>query len=143
MESGKRNRTEYPVLLFDGFCNLCSASVIFILKRERKNNFYFASLQSDFAKRTLREHNLTSQVPDSIVLIEDGKTYFQSTAALRVTRYLKWPWPLLYGFIILPRFLRDPVYNLIARKRYSWFGKRETCFMPDKDVKNKFLDQEA
>ncbi len=128
------------LLLFDGYCNLCSGSVVFILKREKKDWFRFASLQSSFARSLLEKYGLTKDAPDSIVLFEGDKIYFQSTAALRAARKLRWPWPVFYVFIILPRFIRDPIYNFIARNRYKWFGRKEQCFVPDRGVKHKFLD---
>ena len=134
------NNAGKSVLLFDGYCNLCSGSVVFILKRERKDTFRFASLQSAFAQNLLEEYRINGEAPDSIILIENNKVYYQSTAALRIVKQLKWPWPLIYGLIIIPRFIRDPVYGFIARNRYKWFGKREQCFMPGKDMSYKFLD---
>jgi len=131
-----------PVILFDGFCNLCSTSVTFILKRERRDNVRFASLQSEYAAHLLSSLNIREKVPDSIVLIENQQYFTRSTAALHIVKKLSMPWPLLYIFILIPRFLRDPLYDLIARKRYKWFGKREKCFMPNQDVRYKFLNQD-
>ena len=102
--------------------------------------FRFASLQSEAAGNLLEEYGLTENVPDSIVLFEENQVFYQSTAALKVARRLKWPWPLLYGLIIVPKFIRDSIYNYIARKRYKWFGQREQCFIPSKDMNHKFLD---
>lgn len=131
-----------PVILFDGYCNLCSASVVFILKRERGDSFRFASLQSEYAAKLLSSLNIREKVPDSIVLIENKRYFTRSTAALYILKKLRMPWPLFYILTFIPRFLRDPLYDTIARYRYKWFGKRKKCFMPNKDVRYKFLDQD-
>ena len=133
--------TYKPIILFDGYCNLCSSSVIFVLKRERGDVFRYASLQSDFAGRLLSDMGLDKDIPDSIVLVEEGEVYTRSTAALRIARKLKPLWPALYAFRVVPKFIRDPVYDWIARNRYKWFGKRNTCYVPNQDVKHKFLDK--
>lgn len=130
-----------PVVLFDGYCNLCSGSVIFIVKRERGDAFRFASLQSDFAQNLISKLETQENMPDSIVLIENNRIYTRSTAALRIVKRLRRLWPALYIFILIPRFIRDPIYDFVAKNRYRWFGKRSTCFIPDKDMNHKFLDQ--
>ncbi len=129
---------EHPVILFDGYCNLCSGAVVFVLKREPGDVFRFASLQSAYADQLLQNLNLQGNPPDSIVLEEGGRTFFRSTAALRIAKRMRRLWPLLYGLIIIPRFIRDPVYDWIARNRYRWFGKRNTCFMPSREMSHKF-----
>ena len=128
-----------PVLLFDGYCNLCSGSVVFILKRERGDSLRFASLQSDYAKGLLERVGIRDEAPDSIILVEGDRYYYRSTAALRTARKLRRLWPLIYALVIVPRFIRDPLYDWIAKNRYRWFGKRTTCFVPSKDVSYKFL----
>ncbi|MFP4620392.1 MAG: thiol-disulfide oxidoreductase DCC family protein [Bacteroidales bacterium] len=133
--------TYKPIVLFDGYCNLCSGSVVFVLKRERGDVFRFASLQSDFAERLLTDMGMEKDVSDSIVLVEGGKVYTQSTAALRISKRLRFFWPALYAFVVVPKFIRDPVYDWIARNRYKWFGKSSTCFVPTQDESHKFLDQ--
>ena len=129
-----------PVLLFDGYCNLCSNSVVFIVKREKGDTFRFASLQSDIADKLLKEANHKEDAPDSIVLVENDKTYYRSAAALKIAKKLKWPWPLLYAFIIIPPFIRDWIYDAIAKRRYKWFGRKEQCFIPPEDMSHKFYD---
>ncbi|MBS3807024.1 MAG: DUF393 domain-containing protein [Bacteroidales bacterium] len=127
------------VILFDGYCNLCSGSVVFILKRERGDTFRFASLQSEYAERLLERLGIRDEAPDSIILVEGDRYYYRSRAALRIARRLRRLWPLIYALVIVPRFIRDPIYDWIARNRYRWFGKRDTCFVPSKDMGYKFL----
>ena len=138
MNKNSTDKIQKPVLLFDGYCNLCSNSVVFVVKREKGDAFRFASLQSGFADKLLQKVSHKDDAPDSIVFFEDGKTYFRSTAALRITKKLKWPWPLLYAFIIIPPFIRDWFYDAIAKRRYKWFGKKEQCFIPAEDMSHKF-----
>jgi predicted DCC family thiol-disulfide oxidoreductase YuxK len=128
------------ISLFDGVCNLCNSSVQFIIKRDRKNRFLFASLQGHTGQEYLRRFNLPADTFNSFLLVEDNHYYTRSTSALRIARSLSGGWPLLYAFIIVPRFIRDAVYNLIAKNRYKWFGKQEACWIPTPDLKKKFLD---
>ncbi len=127
------------VILFDGVCNLCNASVRFVIKRNRTARFKFASLQSDYATSLFRKLNFDSADADSIVLLEKGKIYVKSTAALKIARRLDDLWPLLYAFIIVPRFIRDAAYGFVARNRYRWLGKKDYCEMPAPVVKGRFL----
>jgi predicted DCC family thiol-disulfide oxidoreductase YuxK len=124
------------IVLFDGICNLCNGAVRFILVRDPRGRFRFASLQSNVARRLLKGDG----PPETIILIDAGKIYSKSTAALRIARGLRFPWPLLYGLVIVPRFLRDVVYDWVARNRYRWFGKRDTCMLPTPQMKERFLD---
>ena len=123
-------------MLFDGVCNLCNGAVRFILARDPAARFQFASLQSEAARRLLGEN----APEETIVLREGGKIYSQSTAALRIARELRFPWPLLYAFIVVPRPLRDAIYDWVARHRYQWFGKREVCMVPMPEVRGRFLE---
>jgi predicted DCC family thiol-disulfide oxidoreductase YuxK len=127
------------VVLFDGVCNLCNGSVAFIVARDPAAHFHFAPLQSEAAQRLLNKSDLTGALPDSIALIEDGHLYTRSTAALRIARRLRFPWPVFYALIVLPRWLRDAGYDFIARHRYRWFGKREACMMPAPNLRRRFL----
>jgi len=129
------------VILFDGVCNLCNASVRFVIKRDRAARFSFASLQSGYTASLFRKLNFHANGVDSIVLLESGKLYVRSTAALKIARHLDGLWPLLYAFIIVPRFIRDAVYDFVARNRYRWFGKKEYCEVPAPGMKERFLDQ--
>jgi len=130
----------HPIIFFDGICNLCNGAVQFTIKRDHKNIFRFASLQSEYATEKIAPFNIAPENLDSFILLENGKVYQRSTAALRVAKKLNGLWPLLYGFIIVPRFIRDAVYNYIAKNRYKWFGKQESCWVPTPELKEKFLD---
>lgn len=128
-----------PVILFDGFCNLCSASIDFVIGRDPRGHFLLAPLQSEAGNNLLRRHGRSAGAPDTVILIERGRLYERSTAALRIARRLRGAWPILYAFILVPRFLRDPVYDWIARNRTRWFGRRETCRVATPDVAARFL----
>ena len=128
-----------PVIFFDGVCNLCNSAVQFTIERDPKDVFRFASLQSDFAQQQLSAFQIHPLENNSFILLENGKVYQQSTAALRIAKKLSGLWPLLYGFIIVPKFIRDAVYNYIAKNRYKWFGKQESCWVPTPELKSKFL----
>ena len=127
------------IILFDGICNLCNASVRFILKHDNKNKFLFASLQSDAAHKLLLHFNYNNAKMMSIVLIDDNKVYDKSTAILKIGEKLGSPWRLFYFFIILPKGFRDFVYNIIAKNRYRWFGKKESCLIYGDEYKNRFI----
>ena len=133
---------QQPVILFDGVCNFCNGAVNFVIKRDKKGIIKFAPLQSDVAMKLLTEYNLSTQDMRSFVFIEKNQVYTRSTAALRVCRYLDNLWPLLYGFIIVPRFLRNGIYDLIAKNRYKWFGQKTTCMIPTPEVQSRFLNEE-
>ncbi|MFP4042511.1 MAG: thiol-disulfide oxidoreductase DCC family protein [Bacteroidales bacterium] len=128
------------IIIFDGYCNLCSNSVVFILKNDKKDNFRFTSLQSKYSQSLTEIEKNKSKIPDSIILLENGNIYTQSSAALRIAKKLRWPFPLAYALIVVPPFIRNAIYRYIARNRYKWFGKRNTCFIPDQNVDYKFLE---
>ena len=132
--------TDDRIILFDGVCNFCSASVQFILRKEKKPDFKFAALQSDVGKNLIRKYAGSSPLPDSILYIRNGKIFAKSAAALRICLGLKGAWPLFIIFLIVPAFVRDFVYDLIARNRYTWWGKREACFLPTPEFRSRFLD---
>ncbi len=127
-----------PLVLFDGVCNVCNAAVNFIIDRDPDARFRFASLQSGRGRALCDSHGLAGDV-STIVLIEDGAAYTESTAVLRIARRLGAAWPLLYVAIVLPRVLRDALYRYFAANRYRWFGKRETCRIPTPDIRRRFL----
>ncbi|NND31135.1 MAG: DUF393 domain-containing protein [Saprospiraceae bacterium] len=124
------------ILFFDGVCNLCNSAIQFIIRHERDDKLYFAPLQSPLGKKVL--HDLSENV-DSLVLVENGSIYLRSNAALRVARHLRSPYRWLYYLVTLPRFIRDWAYDLIARNRYSFFGKRSSCMVPTPSLKARFL----
>ncbi|WP_313253605.1 thiol-disulfide oxidoreductase DCC family protein [Empedobacter sp.] len=128
------------IILFDGICNLCNQSVQFVIEHDNKNQFQFASLQSDFGQNFLKENNLDATQFDSVVFIEDDKFYTKSSAALKISKYLDGITSLLTIFMIVPKPLRDVVYSFIAKNRYRWFGKQESCWLPSPELKAKFLD---
>ena len=128
----------HPVVLFDGVCNLCNASVTFIIDRDPEALFRFAPLQSDVGRALVAECEVEGE--DSIVLVEDGRCHVRSDAALRIARRLDGLWPLLGVLLIVPRPLRDAVYRLIARNRYRWFGKQDACRLPTPDLRARFLE---
>ena len=130
---------EKSIILFDGVCNFCNSSVNFVIKHDKKNHFLFAPLQSETAKKLLEKFNIDSSKTDSFILIENNKAYLKSTAALRVTKHLNKLYPLLYAFLITPLFIRNSVYNLVAKNRYKWFGKKEICMIPSAEIKGKFI----
>ncbi|MCD1261321.1 thiol-disulfide oxidoreductase DCC family protein [Paenibacillus athensensis] len=132
--------TASPIVLFDGVCNVCSSAVQFIIRRDPAGRFRFASLQSEAGRELLLRHGLPADRIDTIVLIENGRSYTRSTAILRVVRGLKGAWPLLYGGIIIPRPLRDGLYRWFAANRYRWFGQRESCMLPTPDIRRRFLE---
>ena len=133
-------KEEKKIVLFDGVCNLCSSSVQFILKHDKKNQFLFGSLQGKAGQEYLKKFNLPVDALNSFMLVEDDKLYTCSSGALRMLRHLGNGWQLLYAFTIVPKFMRDGVYNIIAKNRYKWFGKKEECWIPTQELKAKFLD---
>jgi predicted DCC family thiol-disulfide oxidoreductase YuxK len=131
---------DHPVILFDGVCNFCNSTVNFTLKRNTRANIRFAPMQSEAGRHLLKHYNLPADDMQSFIFIEDGVVYKQSTAALRVCRHLKGVWPLCYSFIIVPKLIRDGIYNWIAGNRYKWFGKKDACMIPAPEVKARFLN---
>lgn len=128
-----------PVILFDGVCNLCTGSVQFILKRDKEKKFMFASLQSNYGQELLKQFHLPIDTFNSFILYQDQKIFIRSTAALKMFQQLKgWGWVKL--FWIVPKFIRDGVYNLIAKNRYKWFGQKNECWLPTPELKARFLD---
>ena len=128
-----------PVILFDGICNLCSGTVQFILKRDQEKKFLFASLQSAYGQDLLKQFDLPGDIFNSFILFDNGKVLTRSTAALKIFSQLRgWKWVKVFRAV--PKFIRDTVYNLIARNRYRWFGKKKECWLPTPDLKARFLD---
>lgn len=127
------------IVLFDGVCNFCDGSVRFMIARDRSGYFRFAARQSETGERLMNEYGIDPDATDSVILIEDGKAYAHSSAALRIARKLDSLWPALYAFVIVPRPLRDAAYKLFARYRYQMFGKKDECMLPSPEIRARFI----
>jgi predicted DCC family thiol-disulfide oxidoreductase YuxK len=128
------------IILFDGECNLCNGAVRFAISHDRRDRFRMAALQSEVGQRMVRERHIDTSKTDSIVLIDPGVAYYtESDAALKIGRQFGGGWKLLALFEGIPKGLRDPVYRWVAKYRYKWFGKKETCMVPGQELKSKFL----
>jgi predicted DCC family thiol-disulfide oxidoreductase YuxK len=131
---------DQPIILFDGVCNFCSGIVLFTIKRDPEGIFKYAPLQSEAGQGLLKHFGLPANDFNSFILIEGDKCYQKSTAVLRVARRIKGLWPLLYLFIVVPRPIRDFIYDIVARNRYRRFGKKEQCLIPTPDIRSRFLE---
>lgn len=132
-------RTDAPILLYDGVCGFCNSSVQFILKHDRAGRFRFAALQSEVGQAMLRELGMRTDEFDTVVLVEDGRAFKRSAAALRVARGLGMPWKALYAFVVVPRPIRDFCYDQFAKHRYRFFGKLDACMLPPPEARSRFL----
>lgn len=128
------------VILFDGVCNLCNNTVNWIISHDKKNRFKFASLQSDYGRHVIEQFNITAHYPDTIVLLDNDKVYLRSVAVLRILKDLGGFYNLVHIFIIIPSPVLDFFYNIVAKYRYSWFGKRTVCRVPEASLKQKFIE---
>ena len=131
-------REHETIVFFDGYCNLCNGSVDFIIRNEKEDQLKFASLQSAFAQSIMKKLNVNS-IGDSVIVYSNGKLLEYSDAALFISKYLKFPYSLFQYTSLIPRFIRDAVYKFIAKNRYRWFGKKDSCRMPTEAERNKFL----
>ena len=131
----------HPTVLFDGVCNFCDAYVNFVIDNDRRRYFRFAPLQSDAGARLQRQYGIDPSQLETFVLIERGNAYQRSTAALKIVRRLGGVYPALYAAIVVPRPLRDFLYDWFARRRYRWFGRKDECMVPTADVKDRFLTE--
>ncbi len=129
-----------PIILFDGVCNLCNGAVQYVIKHDREGIFRFASLQGEHGQRLLKQHNLPAAELSTFVLIKDGKAFTKSTAALLVAKQLNGVVKSLYIFRAIPAFVRDAVYNFIARNRYRLFGRKDSCMIPSPELRARFLN---
>jgi len=127
------------IVVFDGFCNFCSGSVLFIIRRDPGMYFRFVASQSPEGLNLVKELGIGELASHSIILVSKRKIYQKSDAALRIARRLRGLWPLFYGCIILPRPFRDLFYDLVARNRYRFYGMRNQCFVPDRAIRDRFL----
>lgn len=128
-----------PVILYDGICNLCNSSVRFILKHDTREKFLFSSLQSDASKKLLLHLNYKIIEMNSILLVENGQIHEKSDAVLKIASGLRFPWNLAAAFRILPRKVRDSIYDFVARNRYRWFGKKDSCVYTVNTYENRFI----
>jgi len=127
------------IILFDGVCNFCNSSVNFIIARDSSGYFRFAPLQSEVGEKLLKENGIDRIETDSVVVVEDGKAFTHSTAALKIARRLDGIWKIFYALIVVPRFIRDAAYKLFARYRYKLFGKKDACMLPTPEIRARFL----
>ncbi|NNF81414.1 MAG: DUF393 domain-containing protein [Flavobacteriaceae bacterium] len=129
------------LILFDGICNLCNNSVNYIIRKDKRNRFVFAAIQSEIGGKIISELNIDTSKTDSIILLRnESEYYFKSTAALKIAKDLQFPTNLAIVFLVIPAFIRNWVYDIIARNRYKWYGKREACMIPTPELKAKFLE---
>jgi predicted DCC family thiol-disulfide oxidoreductase YuxK len=128
-----------PIVLFDGVCNYCNAMVNFAIRNDKKAVLKFAPLQSTVGICLREQYKISADI-DSVIVIENEKAYTYSDAAIRIARHLRWPARAFYALIIIPQFIRQPLYKWIAKNRYKWFGKKEECMIPTPDVKARFLE---
>lgn len=128
------------IILFDGVCNLCNRSVQKVIENDSNNIFKLASLQSDFGQEFLRKNNLSDKEFDSMILIDGEKFYTKSDAALRIGKELKGFYKLSMLLFVFPKFIRNSVYDYVAKNRYNWFGKKESCWLPTPELKEKFIE---
>lgn len=133
---------EHPnrLVLFDGVCNFCNFWIQFALKRDKKGMLKFGSLQGTSAQEILPKYNIDPTVLTSVIFIEDGIVYRESTAALKVCRHLDGAWKILYALIIIPAFVRDGIYKWVGRNRYKWFGKQDSCMLPTAEQRKRFVE---
>ena len=132
-------KTSY-IIIFDGICNLCNATVQFLINRDKRNIFKFVSMQSDIAKQIFKEYNINFKNLDTIIFIEKNDFYIKSDAILRIFKKLNYPWKVFYFLKFIPKFIRDRIYDIVANNRYNWFGRRNTCMIPSNETKSKFLE---
>ncbi len=128
------------LVLFDGVCNFCNFWIKFALKRDKQGKLKFGSLQGETAQQLLPKYNIDPGIITSVIFIEDGVAYRESTAALKICRHLDGGWKLLYALIIIPSFIRDSIYKWIGRNRYKWFGRKESCMLPTPEQRERFVE---
>lgn len=134
-----RIQDQYDIVLFDGVCSLCNSAIDLIVRNDKGGHFKVGALQDEKAKAILKDYDIEDDYLDSIILVRGNSVFYKSRAALEISRKMKGAWPLLYSFILIPSIIRDPIYDWIARHRYRWFGKKETCRLPTLAERAKFL----
>lgn len=135
---------EFPIVLFDGVCNLCESTVRFVIRRDKNARFRFASLQSAAARHLMSDHQYVDDGLQSVLLIAENKLYRKSQAGLQIVKRLDGAWPLLYYLCFwIPRFVADPIYDFIGNRRYQWFGTKAECWIPDDELRHRFVEDPA
>ena len=132
--------TDKPILFFDGVCNLCSGFVQFVIERDPESKFRFASLQSGTGQKVLRDNKLSETNLSTVILLKDGKYFTHSDVALEMSRDMGGLWTFFYVFKIIPKTLRDKIYDWVATNRYKWFGEKESCWLPTPELQARFLN---
>ena len=127
------------IIFFDGICNLCNGAVDFVIRHAPKRKFAFAPFQSKAWEEVSESLDFEVSPEKTFILFDDERYYTRSSAALRVLKYLSWPYSFLYIFTLTPEFIRNPLYDFIARNRYRWFGKLSTCRIPTPEIEERFL----
>ena len=136
----KNLENKHPILLFDGVCNLCNHSVQFCIDNDANGKIHYASLQSDIGQEYLKKFKMSGTDLTSVILVEDNRFYTKSDAPLHLVKYFdRKIWRLSAVFFIVPKFIRDAVYNYIAKNRYKWFGQQESCMLPTPELRSRFL----
>ena len=130
---------DQPIILFDGVCNFCNGAVNFVIRKDKRSVIKFTPIQSVQGQQLLNQYGFPPSHLSSFIFIKNGNAYTQSTAALQVCKSIGGVWRLLYGFIIVPKFIRDGIYNLVAKNRYKWFGRKDQCMIPTPEVRQRFL----
>jgi predicted DCC family thiol-disulfide oxidoreductase YuxK len=131
---------EHPIVLFDGTCNLCSGIVKFLIRNDKRKILRFAAMQSEAGKEILQQYGFPEHYLKTFVFVKNNKAYTGSTAALKLYNELPWYWKWTQAFWIVPRFLRDAVYEFVSKHRFQWFGKKDHCMVPSPELKSRFLD---
>ena len=135
----KEGMNSEKIILFDGVCNLCNSTIQKVIENDAKNQFKFASLQSEFGQNFLEKNNLSQRDFNTMILVDGTSFYTQSDAALRIGKELKGIYQFSGLLFIFPKFIRNSVYNFVSKNRYKWFGKRESCWLPTPELQQKFL----
>jgi len=137
--SKEDNIYPHPIILFDGLCNLCNSTINFIIKHDKKKRFHFSPLESEFGNHFLKQFDLPPNELNTVILLIEGSVRLRSDAALEIVRVLGFPWSILRIIRIVPIKLRDCIYSFISKNRYSWFGKRQNCVIPDDEFQSRFM----
>lgn len=132
-------KTDQPLIIFDGLCNLCEYSVKFIVRNDRQARFKFVSAQSVRGKEIQRLHCVDTLKGGSVILLKNDQVYVKSDAAVEIAKDLEGPWRYLHVFKFIPKPVRDLIYSIISKNRYRWFGRKNQCLLPDKNIKDRFL----